>query len=80
MSKIITMRVSNQEYRKIVDGAKFQRRPISNFITTIVLNELEVGNYVDAIEMAQIRSDQWLLDKLSAGHHDVKRRRGKLVG
>ena len=80
MSKIVTVRLSDQEYRKISAGAKSQRRPISNFITTVVLNELEEGDYVDAVEMAQIRSDRRLLTKLAAGHEDAKRHRGRLVG
>jgi uncharacterized protein (DUF1778 family) len=80
MVKVITMRVSEEDYRKIVAGAKIERRPLSNFITTIVLKGLEESDYVDAIEMAQIRSDKRLLAKLSAGHDDVKRHRGRLVG
>ena len=80
MSKVVTVRLQDDEYRKIAAGARSERRPLSNFITTIVLNELEAGDYVDAIEMAQIRSDRRLLTKLRAGHRDAKARRGRLVG
>jgi uncharacterized protein (DUF1778 family) len=80
MAKVLTVRLRDDEYRKIAAGARIERRPLSNFMTTIVLRELEEGEYVDAIEMAQIRSDRRLVAKLRAGHRDAKARRGKLVG
>lgn len=80
MPKVVTVRLSDEEYRKIAAGARIERRPLSNFMTTLVLKELEEGEYVDTVEMAQIRSDPRLLTKLRAGHRDVKARRGKLIG
>ncbi len=80
MSKIVTVRLADEEYRRIVLGARNEHRPISNFIAALVLKELDEGAYVDAVEMAQIRSDKTLLEKLKAGHRDAKNRRGKLVG
>ena len=38
------------------------------------------GALVDAVEMAQIRSDPRLMAKLRAGHRDARRRKGRLVG
>ena len=80
MSKVITLRLSEEEYEKIAVAAQSEHRPISNFITTEVLKEIEESYYVDSIEMAQIKSDKRLLDKLKAGHKDAKRMKGKLVG
>lgn len=80
MSKIITLRLSEEEYKKIATAAEIEHRPISNFITTEVLKEIEESYYVDPIEMAQIKSDKRLLEKLKAGHNDAKRMKGKLVG
>jgi len=80
MSKVITLRLSDEEYEKIAASAKIEHRPISNFITSRVLKEIEESCYVDPIEMAQINSDKRLIEKLHAGHNDAKRRRGKLVG
>lgn len=79
MAKVVTLRLSDEEYRKVSTAAKIERRPISNLITTLVLKELEAADYVDAIEMAQIRSDKGLLAKLRAGHRDVIKRKGRLV-
>ena len=80
MSKVITLRLSEQEYKKIQAAAGIEHRPISNFVTTTVLKDIEESYYVDPIEMAQINSDERLLAKLKSGHKDVKRRKGKFVG
>ena len=80
MDKVVTVRLSAEEYRKIVAAAKLERRPLSNFMTLMVIKGIEEGEYVDAVEMAQITSDKRLMAKLQAGHRDAKQRRGKLVG
>ena len=80
MSKVVTVRLSNEEYEQIASAAKRERRPLSNFMTLLVIKSLEEGAYVDAIEMAQITSDQRLMAKLRFGHRDAKQRKGKLVG
>lgn len=80
MSKVITLRLSEEEYKKIASAAEIEHRPISNFITTEVLEDIEESYYVDPLEMAQIKSDRKLLKRLEAGHRDAKRMRGKFVG
>jgi len=80
MSKVITLRLSEEEYKRIAAAAKVEHRPISNFITTRVLEDIEESYYVDPVEMVQIKSDKRLLRKLKAGHTDATKRRGKLVG
>ncbi len=80
MSKVVTLRLSDEEYQKIAAAAEVDHRPISNFITTEVLKEIEESYYADSIEMAQIKSDKKLLEKLKAGHGDVQKMKGKLVG
>jgi len=80
MSKVITLRLSEDEYKEISTIAKIEHRPISNFITSVVLREVEASYFVDPIEMAQIKSDKKLLEKLKTGHCHVGKRKGKLVG
>lgn len=80
MSKVITLRLSEEEYNKISAAAEIEHRPISNFITTQVLEDIEESYFVDPIEMAQIKSDRKLLEKLKAGHLDAKKRTGRFVG
>ncbi len=80
MAKVVTVRLSDEEYRKIAASARLERRPLSNFMATLVIKSIEEGAYVDAVEMAQIRSDPRLMAKLSAGHQDARHRKGRLVG
>ncbi len=80
MSKTITLRLSEEEYRKISSASEIENRPISNFITTRVLEDIEESCCVDSIEMAQIKSDKKLLGRLQAGHRDAKEMRGRFVG
>ena len=80
MPKVITLRLSDGEYKEISTVAKIEHRPISNFITATVLREVEASYFVDPIEMAQIRSDKKLLGKLKKGHDQAKRKKGRMVG
>ncbi|MBI5024895.1 MAG: hypothetical protein HZC18_07885 [Candidatus Omnitrophica bacterium] len=80
MSKVVTLRLTEDEYKKIAAAAEIEHRPISNFITTEVLKGIEESYYADPVEMAQIKSDKELLEKLKAGHSDVQKMKGKLVG
>jgi len=80
MPRTITIRLSDGDYKKISLSAQFENRPISNFITTAVLKEIEESDYVDSVEMAQIKDDKKLMGKLKAGHNDAKKMRGRLIG
>ena len=80
MSKVITLRLTEEEYQRISTTAHTEHRPISNFITAVVLGKIDESYDTDAIETAQIHSDKKLLEKLKAGHADAKRLKGKFVG
>ena len=80
MAKVVTVRLSDEDYRKIASAAKVERRPLSNFMTLMVTKGIEESDYVDTVEMDQILSNKALMAKLQAGQRDAKRRRGKLVG
>ena len=79
MAKVITLRLSEEEYKMISAAAKTERRPISNFITAKVMEEIEESYYVDPIEMEQINSDKKLMEKLKTGHHDALDKKGRFV-
>ena len=72
MTKTITLRLTDKEYKKIVTSAANEHRPISNFITYAVLESIENSLYADSIEMAQINSDESLLKKLKRGHREAR--------
>lgn len=80
MAKTVTIRLSEEDYKKISASAQTEHRPISNFITIAVLKEIEESYYVDPVEMAQIKSNKKLLERLKTGHNDVKKMKGKFVG
>ena len=79
MSKIITLRLSEEEYNMIREKAALEYRPISNFITSVVLKKIEESENVDAIEMDQINNDASLQKRLKAGIKDAKLMKGKYV-
>jgi predicted DNA-binding protein len=79
MAKVITLRLSEEEYKRISAAAKNEHRPISNFITSRVIKDIEESYYVDSIEMAQIKSDKNLIGKLKIGHRDAKEMKGKFI-
>ncbi len=80
MAKIVTLRLTEEEYRMIRAAAGVENRPISNFITTKVVENIEESYFVDPVEMAQIKSDNGLLERLKAGHRDAEKMRGGFVG
>lgn len=80
MSKVITLRLSEEEYTKVLSAAKIEHRPISNFITARILENIDESFHVDPVEMAQIKLDKKLMEKLNAGHRDAKKMKGKLIG
>ncbi|MCG2725521.1 MAG: hypothetical protein L6420_04555 [Elusimicrobia bacterium] len=77
--RVITLRLSDEEYKKIAFSAAIEHRPISNFITIKTLKEIDESYYADSIEMSQIKSDKNLLKKLKRGHNDAKKKRGGFV-
>ena len=79
MAKVITLRLSEEEYERIAAAAKVEHRPISNFITARVIKDIEESYYVDPIEMAQIKSDRVLIEKLKIGHRNAKEMKGKFI-
>ena len=79
MAKVVTVRLSDEDYLRISAVAKLERRPISNLMTLMVVKGIEEGVYVDAVEMDQVTSDKHLMARLKAGHRDAKRRKGKFV-
>ena len=79
MSRVVTLRLSDEEYRKISSTAKGEHRPISNFITYMVIRQIEESSYTDSVETAQISSDKGLAERLKKGHEDARRLRGRFA-
>ncbi len=79
MSKTITLRLSEENYKKYKKLADRDNRPISNFIETAVKRFIEHNIYVDEFEMEEIRNNAKLNKSLKRGLSDMKSKKGSLV-
>ena len=79
MSKTITLRLSEENYKKYKNLANRDNRPISNFIETAVNRFIEHNVYVDEFEMDEIRNNTELNKSLKKGLSDMKSKKGQFV-
>lgn len=79
MSKTITLRLSDENYKKYKSLADRDNRPISNFIETAVKRFIEHNIYVDEFEMEEINSNIELNKSIKKGLSDIKSKRGRFV-
>ena len=79
MSKTVTLRLEDDVYEELRAAAKADRRPLSNLIETAALAKIREQQFVDDTEMAEILSNDNLLERMRAGSADAKARRGELV-
>lgn len=80
MPKTVTLRLEDPVYREFRELAAEDRRPLSNWIVATTLRHLEECQFVDEVEMAAIRADRGLVQRLRQGSRDARMRRGRLVG
>jgi predicted transcriptional regulator len=79
MSKTVTLRLDEDIYKKFIGLAKYDNRPLSNFIETAALRFIEEQEYVDEFEMAEIRDNGELNRSLKKGLRDAKAKRGRFA-
>ncbi|MCZ7602077.1 MAG: hypothetical protein M5R37_04380 [Melioribacteraceae bacterium] len=79
MSKTVTLRLSDENYKKFKKLAESDNRPISNFIETAVNKFIEQNVYVDEFEMEEIKHNTDLNKSLKRALKDVKSKRGSFV-
>jgi uncharacterized protein (DUF1778 family) len=79
MSRIVTLRVKEEVYKTFVEAAEAENRSVSNLIETAALAKLHDDEFADDYEMAEIRSNQSLVDRLKKGSKDARNRRGRFV-
>ncbi|MDO9289395.1 MAG: hypothetical protein Q7T83_11475 [Thermodesulfovibrionales bacterium] len=80
MPKTITLRLSDDAYRKFNAAAVKDNRSISNLIETLALKKLNEEVFADKFEMEEIFSNAKLLKKLERGHSHAKLKKGNLIG
>lgn len=80
MPKTLTLRLDDESYKLFAAAAKAQNRSIANLIQTAALDQLRELVFVDDYELAEIRSDEALLERMKRGSEDARNRRGTFVG
>ncbi len=79
MPKTLTLRLDEETYRLFATAAQAENRSIANLIATAAAARLREQQFVDEYEMAEIRANQALLERLKQGSHDARQRRGGFV-
>ena len=79
MSKTITMRVEDKNYRLFSRRAKAESRPLSKFIELAALEYAREKEFADDDEMREIRHDKELVARLNEGSRQARQRRGRFV-
>ena len=79
MSKIVTLRLTDETYglfRRLADG---DNRPLSNFIETAAKRYIEENEFVEDFEMQEIRGNESLNRRLRKGHKDAEVKKGRFI-
>jgi len=79
MPKTITLRLSDEDYQRLVCFARADNRPLANAIETLALRKLEEIYFVDAYEMDAILSDTDLMKRIKTGSEQARRMKGRFV-
>ena len=80
MAKTITLRLDDPVYREFRHLAAEDRRPLANWLVATTLKHLQECRFVDETEMAAIRSDRGLLERIRRGSADARLKKGRLIG
>jgi len=79
MPKVVTLRLSDEEYNLYAKAAESVKRPISNLINYLAQQKLEEDIFVDQIEMDEILGNKILIKSLKQGSSDAKLKKGTFV-
>ncbi len=80
MPKTLTIRVDDETYEAFVRRAKAENRSVANFIANAVKTHIQDHDFVDDVEMAEIRANDRLVARLKRGSQEARRKKGSLVG
>jgi predicted CopG family antitoxin len=80
MPKTLTLRVDDDTYEAFLKRAKDENRSVANFIEHAVKIHIQDHDFVDDVEMAEILSNDQLVERLKRGSQQARRRKGSLVG
>lgn len=80
MPKTLTIRVDDDTYTTFAKHAKAENRTLANFIEQAVKIHIREQEFADDLEMAEIRANEQLVERMKKGSRDGKRRRGVVIG
>lgn len=79
MPKTITLRLKDDIYEIFSEAALADNRSLSNLIETAAYKKICEQQFVDDAELAEIMSNQDLLQRIKQGSKDAKSGRGRFV-
>ena len=79
MSKTVTLRLPEQTYERFRILAERENRSLSNFIETAASRYVEMEQFVDEFEMAEIEANAELNRSLNRGIKGAKAGHGRFV-
>lgn len=79
MPKTLTIRIDNKTYAAFSKRAKAENRSLANFIETAVKAHIQDSAFVDDSEMAEIMTNERLLDRLRRGSSDARLKEAILI-
>ena len=79
MHKTVTLRLKDDVYKIFSQMAKSENRSLSNLIETAALKNIRERQFVDDIELAEILSNEDLLERLKEGSIEARQSKGRFV-
>ena len=79
MAKTVTLRLSDNVYEALLEASRGENRSISNLIETAALAKIREQQFVDDVEMAEIRENRDLMKRLKRGSADARAKQGRFV-
>lgn len=79
MPKTLIIQVGDETYQLFLKQTMAENCSISNFIETTVKEHIRECNFVDAFEMAEILTNEQLVERLRKGSKDALRKKGRMI-
>jgi predicted CopG family antitoxin len=79
MHKTVTLRLKDDVYKIFSKMAKAENRSLSNLIETAALKNIRERQFVDDAELAEILSNEDLLERLKEGSIQARQSKGRFV-
>jgi uncharacterized protein (DUF1778 family) len=77
---MVTLRLTDDDWRELREAASAENRPLSNMIKTAALQRIREERFVDDAEMAEITGNERLLARMKKGSRQARQRKGRFVG